>query len=732
MGSRSAKNRLGVNKGRKSAGVLSVFAVILIILLGLVLGAFALLNSWMRDLPDYEKADAFNTSMPTYVYAADGETVLARFQLEYREPVEMSQISPLLSQAIIATEDARFYEHAGIDYFGVMRALVNNITGGSLEGASTITQQFVRNTILADEMDDISIKRKVREAYIALQLEKMYSKDQILLMYLNTINFGAGAHGAEAAAQRYFSKHASELTLPEAALLAGIPQSPTYNDPLQYPTQATERRNAVLGRMLTEGVISQEEHDQAVAAPLGLNPKEITDDGIVAYPYFTSYVRELLYNDYDLSEADILKGGLKVYTTLDIERQNAAEEACRAKRDSMGSDSMEVAMAVVDPETGNVQALVGGSDYDTSQVNLATGQGGGGRPCGSVFKTFTLATAVKKGIDPTKTYVDCTSPATIDGYTLENYGNASYGTRNISGAFAVSSNTGFVRLISSIGVDDVAQTAYDLGVTSDLFEDEAKATLTLGVQNVTPLELANAVATIANGGVRHDLCAITRIEDREGALIMDDSNPEARAQRVLTPEQAYAIQEVMKGVVTGGTGTAAALSNGQPVAGKTGTSEDYKDISFVGFTPYFAVAIWVGDPTNEAAVPTGSCADVFRTFATAVMADEKLAVQDFKKEKFPEYKSYEDEKYHISSISKYYGEDTTQKKSEEAADPNEDDEKKPADQEPSGPAQPVTPPENPGGDGGNTGGTPGTDPGGDPNNPGSNPGGGDTSPPSTP
>lgn len=663
MASRTSKRRLGAKKSRSLAGLLSAVAIIAIVLGGAVFGVSATVNAWFSDLPDYESADAFNTAMPTRVYAADRKTELARFQMEYREPVERNRISDDLVEAIVATEDARFYEHGGIDFYGVMRALVNNLTGGSLEGASTITQQFVRNTILADEMDDISIRRKAREAYIALKLEKMYSKDDILLMYLNTINFGAGAHGAEVAAQRYFSKSADDLTLAEAALLAGIPQSPTYNDPLQYPDRALERRNIVLDRMLGEHYITQEEHDAAVAQPLGLDPKDITDDGILAYPYFTSYVRYLLYNDYDLSEADILKGGLTVYTTLDVKKQMDAESACQMKRESMWNDSMEVAMAVVDPDSGNVQAIVGGSDYSKSEVNLATGQGGGGRPCGSVFKMFTLVESIKRQIDPDTTYVDCTSPATVDGYTLENYANTDYGTKSVQGAFAVSSNTGFVRLISSLGVKNVANVAYDLGVTSDLHEYSAGAALTLGVENVTPLELANAVATLANGGTHHDLCAITTIENRNGEVIVDDSDPSKRAKRVLSTEQAHAAQEVMKTVVTSGTGTAASLYNGQPVAGKTGTSEDYKDISFVGYTPFIAAAIWVGDPTNVSAVPTGTAADVFHYYASAVIDRENVPVQDFEDADDPEYKAYDDSRHHISSSYTYYSSPQGSKKS---------------------------------------------------------------------
>ena len=654
MLSRAGKRRPSATKKRTVAAVLSVVAVLFTFLVSSVVGVYAMVNSWLEDLPDYQSADAFNTSLPTFVYASDRKTVLARFQLEYREPVNLDQISPWLVKAIVDTEDARFYEHEGIDYYGVMRALVNNLSGGRLEGGSTITQQFVRNTILSEEMDEISIKRKVREAFLALQMEKVYEKDDILRMYMNTINFGAGAHGAEAAAQRYFSKPAAELTLAESALLAGIPQSPTYNDPLQYPERALERRDMVLSRMLGEHDITQEEYNKASAAPLGLNPKDISDDGIIAYPYFTSYVRYLLYNNYDLSEGDILKGGLKVYTTLDIEKQNDAEAACAQKRDALYGD-MEVAMAVVDPETGNVQAIVGGEDYRASQVNLATGQGGGGRPCGSVFKMFTLVESIKQSIDPNSTYLDCTSPATVDGYTLENYANESFGTRSIASAFAVSSNTGFVRLISSIGVDNVAATAHDLGVSTDLLEDEAGATLTLGVQNVTPLDLAHAAATIANGGVRYDLCAISTIESRDGNVIVDDTDPTKRAHRVLTPEQAHAAQDVMQGVVTGGTGTAARMSNGQPVGGKTGTSEDYKDITFVGYTPFTAAAIWVGDPTNVSAVPTGQCADVFRSYTTALMNRENIPVQDFADVDYPQYEPYDDEYYHVHNYYvRYY------------------------------------------------------------------------------
>lgn len=643
MGSRSIKNRPSVKKKSALGGALSVLGVIAVLFVAGGVAAFALINAWLVDLPDYQDADEYNTAQPTVVYASDRTTELARFQLENREPVSQDLISDYVLKGTVATEDERFYSHAGIDYAGIARALVNNLTGGNLEGASTITQQFVRNTILADEMDDISIKRKVREAYIALEIEHQFTKDQILVMYLNTINYGSGAYGIEAASQRYFSKSATELTLAEAALLVGIPQSPTYNNPIDYPDNALSRRNTVLDRMLTNECITQEEHDAAQAEPIELNVKEYTDDGILAYPYFTSYVRSLLYNSYDLSESDILQGGLKVYTTLDTRMQDAAEAAAAAKRSSLGGD-LEVALAVIDPSTGYVKAIVGGSDYYSSEVNLATGQGAGGRPCGSAFKVFTLVEALNQSISP-QTLVDCGSPATIDNYTLTNYDNVDYGTRTIARALNVSANTGFVRLISSIGPAKVAETAHKMGISSTL---SSFPTLTLGTENVTPLEMTGAYATIASGGIHRDSTPIMTIEDSDGKVVLDNTNVGARSERVLSAEVAAAAEKVMEGVVNSyeGTGTAAALANGQVVAGKTGTTESYKDITFFGITPQLSVGIWCGDPSNVQSIPAGTnCADVFKNFATIALAGQEL--QSFPTAAEPTYKNYVDQKYHI-------------------------------------------------------------------------------------
>lgn len=253
MGSRAIKGRYNIRKKNGKAIVLSILAIIAAVFISLFIGAAALANTWLQDLPDYTNSEAFSTSATSTVYASDGKTVLAEFQLENREPVEIDQVSEYVLNGTVATEDERFYTHQGVDLYGSMRALVNNIIGGALEGGSTITQQLVRNTILSEEMNEISFKRKLREMFIATKMEEMYSKDEILLMYLNTINYGSGSYGIQAAAERYFSKNASDLTLAEAATLVGIPQSPTYNNPIDHAENCLSRRNLVLDTPVSSG-----------------------------------------------------------------------------------------------------------------------------------------------------------------------------------------------------------------------------------------------------------------------------------------------------------------------------------------------------------------------------------------------------------------------------------------------------------------------------------------------
>ena len=573
-----------------------------------VQGVLGVMDGWTKDLPSIEDTDFTNTSRESVMYAGDESTLLAEFQLEKRDPVTYEEISPYVLQGTVDTEDVRFYEHTGVDIPGIARAFVNNLRGGDLEGASTITQQLVRNTVLSEEANDISFERKIREAQLAVDLEKRFSKDDILVKYLNIINYGDGCYGIEAAAQNYFQVSALDLTLAQAATLVGIPQSPTYLNPKAYPDDCLERRNVVLDRMLSAGDITQQEHDDAQAEELGLNPApDAPADGIYAYPYFTSYVRTLLFdenNPYNCSYADLFKGGLTIYTSLDPAMQDAAQAAVDDQRANM-ADNLDASIVAVDVATGQVKAMTRGVPYGQgegeSQVNIATGDGGTGRQAGSTFKAFTLAAAIEQGISP-QTLVDCSSPlkAGQDGapQDFENFNGASYGIQSIQSATAISSNTGYLRLSNSIGQASTTEMASRLGVTSPM---EPVYTATEGVADVNPLEMASAYATLASGGVKRTPTVITKILDRDGGVIYEAGDT---SERVLDEAVTAATTKVLETVFTqsNATGTSARLNNGQPVAGKTGTASLFTDHWLVGYTPSLSCAAWIGDPSG--AVPT--------------------------------------------------------------------------------------------------------------------------------
>ena len=539
-------------------------------------------------------------------YAGDEATLLAEFQLEKRDPVTYEEISPYVLEGTVDTEDVRFYEHEGVDIPGIARAFVNNLRGGDLEGASTITQQLVRNTVLSEEATDISFERKIREAELAIDLEKRFSKDDILVKYLNIINYGDGCYGIEAAAQNYFQVSALDLTLAQAATLVGIPQSPTYLNPKVYPDACLARRNVVLDRMLSAGDITQQEHDDAQAEELGLNPApDAPADGIYAYPFFTSYVRSLLFdenNPYGCSYADLFKGGLTIYTSLDPELQDAAQAAVDNQRANM-ADNLDASIVAIDVATGQVKAMTRGVPYGQgegeSQVNIATGDGGTGRQAGSTFKAFTLAAAIEQGISP-QTLVDCTSPLKKgqDGAPedFENFNGNDYGIQTIQSATAISSNTGYLRLSNSIGQASTTEMASRLGVTSPM---QPVYTATEGVADVNPLEMASAYATLASGGVKREPTVITKILDRDGNVIWPQEESDT-GERVLDEKVAAATTKVLETVFTqsNGTATSARLNSGQPVAGKTGTASSFTDHWLVGYTPSLSCAAWIGDPSG--------------------------------------------------------------------------------------------------------------------------------------
>ena len=606
-----------------------MFCSVCFIVASCIQGVLNVSAGWTEDLPSVVESDAFNYSEKSTVYAADGKTVLAEFRLENREPLSsLDAVNSQLIQATIDTEDSRFYEHNGVDLVGIARAVLNNLAGGSLEGASTITQQLVRNTILADEMNDISFERKIREAELALEMEKYYTKNEILLMYLNTINYGDGAYGIEAASLHYFSKHASDLTLAEAATLAGIPQSPSNLNPVYNPEGCKERRNAVLARMLAYGHITQEEYAEAASSDLNLNvAEEPSNNGIYLYPYFTTYVRTWLLNEYSMN--DIFAGGLKIYTTLDIEKQDIAEQTVADQSNRM-NDALESALVAVDPQNGHVLAMVGGENYDDNQFNIAAQ---GGRPTGSSFKVFTLIAAIEAGISP-QTLVNCSSPYTLKSGlgTVENYGNIQYGIRSLQSATAVSSNTAYVQLQEYIGGQSVIDVCARLGVdTSDLMNVD---TLTLGVSDITPLEMASAYATLASGGIYYNPVVVSKICNRHGDVVYEDKQT---GTRVLDESVCGATTDVLKTVFTQSDGTAvsAQLSNNREVAGKTGTTSDFHDHTLIGYTPELVCACWIGDRYGQITSENLSCNDMFKEFMDAAL--ESTPVSSFPSYTAPSY-----------------------------------------------------------------------------------------------
>jgi penicillin-binding protein 1A len=584
---------------------------------------FAVYNSWIADLPNLN-SEAFNYAEDSYMYASDGTTLLAKFQLEKRDPVELKDINENAIKATVDVEDVRYYEHNGVDPQGIVRAVVNNLKGGSLEGASTITQQLVRNTALSEEATDITFKRKAREAELALEMEKRYTKDEILNMYLNTVNYGDGCYGIEAAAKNYFQVSAADLTLVQAATLAGIPQSPTAFNPKENPEACLQRRNLVLERMYTAGDITEEERAQAASEDLGLDPApDEPEQGIYAYPYFTSFVRDQLMqpdNKYGCSYADLFEGGLKIYTTLDVGMQDIAETACGDQYYNM-DEGMDAALVAMDPSNGYVKALVGGNDFYSDQWNIAVQ---GGRPTGSSFKAFTLAAAIESGISPQST-IDCSNPVTLpSGETVNNFGNANYGTRTIDDATAISSNTGYYRLTERIGVSKLIEMAHRLGVDAEL---APYPIITLGTENVTPLEMAEAYSSFASGGIHHDYVIITRIEDKDGHILYEE---DGEGERVLDESVASEVTRVLRGVFEKSYATAAGSgpSNGQPVAGKTGTGVDFRDHWLVGYSPTLTCAAWIGNRDYSSTSEYLTANSLWHNFMSMALADTPITPFD--------------------------------------------------------------------------------------------------------
>jgi penicillin-binding protein 1A len=525
----------------------------------------------------------------TKIYDSTGKRILAVLRgNENRVLVEYDDIAPVMKQAIVAIEDRRFFEHRGVDLRAIGRALWSDITEKTVvQGGSTITQQFIKNTYVKNQR---SIGRKLREAALAWQLEQQWSKKKILTAYLNTIYFGNGAYGIDQAAQTYFGHHAKRLTLAESALLAGLPADPSRYDPVTNPKAARARRETVLRTMLELGSISRKQFEAANRTPM---PQDVRPQGTRGPGgYFTNYVIQQLVDKY--RTRGVYGGGLEVKTTLDLGLQELGHKAvARWLRDENGPAA---ALVAVDPRTGAVKAMIGGSNFRESQFNLAVQ---GERQAGSAFKPFVLAAALSSGISPETEFIS--KPTTISlgdrAWSVSNYEDAYLGPTDIETATIHSDNAVYAQLTALVGPRNVRRMAQRLGIKSDLNDYFA---IGLGAEAVNPLEMARAFSTFANGGRRIDGSIFGNRPRAIASVTKEGERPKQNkvVQRtVLHTEKAKLVNQILQRVVTSGTGRAAALSD-RPAAGKTGTTEHYGDAWFVGYTPQLAVAVWVGYPNN--------------------------------------------------------------------------------------------------------------------------------------
>jgi penicillin-binding protein 1A len=527
-----------------------------------------------------------------YIYDTHGDRILAVLRgSEARTLVEYDDIAPAMRHAIVAIEDRRFWEHDGVDVRGIARALVADVRHKKVvEGGSTITQQFVKNAL---DRDQKTIARKVREAAYAWQIERddNWSKRRILTAYLNTIYFGNGAYGVQQAALTYFDHGAKDLTIAEAALLAGIPADPGRYDPVANRERARARRRTVLRAMLEESKITPAQYVQANGADLP-DPDEVRLPGTEGpAQHFVNYVKQQLIDEY--GSAEVFGGGLRVRTTIDLDLQEAARDAI--SKWLKDPDGPSAALVAIDPRNGAVRAMVGGSNYRKSQFNLAVQ---GVRQPGSSFKPFVLATALREGISPA-THFDSEPIAINLGDKLwspSNYNDTYYGSVDLETATVESDNSVYAQLTQLVGSKNVAETARRMGIRSKL---DGVYSIGLGTEAVNPLELARAYASLANGGVRVD-SSIFKNRPRVIEDVVERGKKrfnEPRGFKALSPGQAGIVNSILQQAVRYGTGKRAYLPN-RPVAGKTGTTENYGDAWFVGYTPQLAVAVWVGYPTT--------------------------------------------------------------------------------------------------------------------------------------
>jgi penicillin-binding protein 1A len=610
----------------------------------------------LADLPQLTKADLRRPQLAesSRIYDGNDDLVTSLHGVENRTVISLKKIPKSMQDAVVAIEDERFYEHDGVDFKAIIRAAFANAASGEIsEGGSTITQQYVKNVIIAPGgTAEKTLSRKIDEAALARQLETKLSKKKILARYMNTVYFGNGAYGVQAAARTYFHKAARKLTLAESALLAGIIRSPDTYDPYDQKETALQRRNTVIDKMVELGWVSAA--DASKARGKGLGVKRIKDDTRYGSPYFVDYVKRLIkydprFEDIGIGdtpnerEQSLFQGGLRIYTTVDPTTQTAAEDAVTSY---LGGDTPYGSMVAIDPETGYVKAMVGGRGFFANEkedpfakLNLAIqaepGLGrvkdcgaeeyeprapGCGRQAGSAYKPFALAAALEEGIPLSKTYraQECMEFPIYDWRPC-NYEESEFGDVTLMEATAQSINVVYAQVALEVGPELVVEEADEMGITTP---QDPYASAVLGTNPVNPLNMASAYGTLAANGVHHPATAIRRIENASGDILYDAqrkpaaeypecTSPEGREAsadyqpcRALPPAVAYLATTALQGVVSSGTGTNAGLPDGRDQAGKTGTAQEYRDAWFVGYTPELVASVWVGHPEGQISMAT--------------------------------------------------------------------------------------------------------------------------------
>ena len=571
---------------KKSYFIIGFFLVAAVACGAALGGVFAM----VRDLPQIRALEDFSPSAVTRIYSAD-QVLLAELYKKKRDPVPLSEIPEELQQALIATEDRQFYEHSGVDLKGILRAIVRDIIAGEfVEGASTLTQQLAKTLFLTPQK---TLERKLKEAFLSFQLERRYTKDEILELYLNQVYFGSGAYGVEAAARKFFGKPVSRLNISECAMIAAMPKAPSVYSPLVNPELAIQRRNIVLRQMLNVGEISQAQYEIAANQPF--NPVPVRENRTKA-PYFVDYVKKRLASE--IGAARLYTGGLTVKTTLSYRMQQAAEQAVekglsdlRHRMENLHgleNPDPQAALVAVDVQTGGIVAMVGGKNHDESPYNRATMAK---RQPGSAFKPIVYARAIEQGFSQNMLLLD--TPAAFQGknpetpWRPENFSNTYQGEMTLRKALTHSKNIPAVRLIEKLGTASVISFARSLGIESKLLPN---LSLALGTSEVSLLELTAAYAVFPNSGTCIRPAPVIEIRDKNRRLIWQ---PEINRQAVMSDAGAAIMVDMLQGVIEAGTGRKA-QGMVRPIGGKTGTTNQYKDALFIGFSPAIAAGVWVG------------------------------------------------------------------------------------------------------------------------------------------